>query len=337
MREALCFVAACLGIAGACQLRFALVVLGLSVFAAQAQEYPNRPIRMIIPYPPGGGVDVSARIVAEKLGNILGQQVAVENRPGARAMLGAGAVAKATADGYTLLFCAGDVFTLASLKPHASVDVGTQLVPIAMINGSPMLVVANVSAPYSTVKEMVEAAKTSAHPIEYATPGQGTVNDVVGQWIAVEARIKLQQVPYQGGSQGAVGVAAGDLPLGVFSPPAVYPGLVAAGKIKVLALTSKSHPSYLPSTWPTLIESGFPIDALNWQGLFAPTGTPDAVVSRLDHALRQALQDESIAEGMSVFGLAPQYMPQAAFIDQIHADTAHYARIIKEAGIDIEH
>jgi tripartite-type tricarboxylate transporter receptor subunit TctC len=187
------------------------------------------------------------------------------------------------------------------------------------------------------VNEMVQAAKTSAHPLEYATPGQGTVNDVVGQWIAIEARIKLQQVPYQGGSQGAVGVAAGDLPLGIFSPPAVYPGLVVAGKIKVLALTSKNHPSYLPSTWPTLVESGFPIDALNWQGLFAPTGTPDAVVSRLDHALRQALQDDTIAKRMSVFGLAPQYMPQAAFIDQIRADTAHYARIIKEAGIDVEH
>lgn len=303
--------------------------------ATQAQEYPNKPIRMIIPYAPGGVVDVSARIVAEKLGNIFGQQIIVESRIGASGMLGAGVVAKAPTDGYTLLFCPGDLITIASLKPHADVDVGTQLLPIAMINSNPMLVVANTTAPFSTVKEMVEAAKASPHPLEYGTPGRGTLNDVIGQWIAIEARITLQQIPYQGGSQAAIDVAAGGIPLGIFSPPAVYPGLVDGGKIKVLALTSKNHPSYLPSAWPTLIESGLPIDALSWQGLFAPVGTPDAVISRLDRALQQMLQDESVAKRMSSFGMAPQYMPQAAFIEQIRTDTARYDRIIKDAGIGI--
>lgn len=291
---------------------------------------------MIIPYAPGGVVDVSARIVAEKLGNILGQQIVVESRTGASGMLGASVVAKAPADGYTLLFCPGDVITITSLKPHADVDVGTQLLPIAMINSNPMLVVASAKAPFGTVKEMVEAAKASPQPLDYGTPGRGTLNDVVGQWIAIEARIRLQQIPYQGGSVAAIGVAAGDIPLGIFSPPAVYPGLVDAGKIKVLALTTKNRSSYLPSTWPTLIESGLPIEALNWQGLFAPTGTPDAVISRLDRALQQVLHDESIAKRMNVFGMEPQYMPQAAFIERIHAETAHYAQIIKEAGIGVE-
>jgi tripartite-type tricarboxylate transporter receptor subunit TctC len=310
----------------------------LSVIAAQAQaqDYPNRPIRIIIPYAPAGVVDVSARIVGEKLGNILGQQIVVENKSGASGMVGASVAAKAPADGYTLLFCPGDVFTIASLRPHADVDVGAQLQPIAMINGNPMVIVANAKAPFSTMKEMVEAAKASPDPLEYGIPGRGTVNDVIGQWIAIEARIKLQQIPYQGGSEGAISVAAGEVPLGIFSPPPVYHGLVDAGKIKVLAVTSKSRPSYLPSTWPTLIENGLPIDALNWQGLFAPAGTPVAVVSRLDQALRQVLQGEGVAKRMNDFGMEPLYLPQAAFVEQIRADTARYDRIIKEAGIAIE-
>jgi tripartite-type tricarboxylate transporter receptor subunit TctC len=317
-------------------LRLAIVGLVLSAVTAQAQDYPNKPIRMIVPYAPGGVVGVSARIVAEKLGTVFGQQVIVESRTGASGMLGASVVAKAPPDGYTLLFCPGDVITIASLKPHADVDVGTQLLPIAMINSNPMLVVANAKAPFNTVKEMVEVAKANSNPLDYGTPGRGTLNDVVGQWIAIEAHIELREIPYQGGSLAAIGVAAGDIPLGVFSPPAVYPSLVDAGKIKILAVTTKSRSSYLPSTWPTLIESGLPIEAPNWQGLFAPTATPDAVVSRLEHALQQVLQDDGVAKRMNAFGMEPQYMPQAAFIEQIRADTVHYARIIKAAGISVE-
>jgi tripartite-type tricarboxylate transporter receptor subunit TctC len=322
---------------GSCRLRLALIVLGLFIVAARAQEYPSRPIRIIIPYAPGGVVDVSARIVAENLGNVLGQPIVVESRSGASGMLGAGVVAKAPADGYTLLLCPGDVFTIASLKPHGDVDVGRQLLPIAMINGNPLLVVASAKAPFDTVREMVETAKASPRPLEYGIPGRGTLNDIIGQWLALEAGIKLQQIPYRGGAQGANGVAAGQIPLGIFSPPPVYPGLIDAGQIKVLALTTKNRPPFLPSTWPTLIESGLPIDALNWQGLFAPTGTPDAVVARLDRALEQALQDESIARRMNVFGMSPQFMPQTPFLEQIHVDAARYARVIKEAGVTIEH
>jgi tripartite-type tricarboxylate transporter receptor subunit TctC len=314
----------------------AFVVLRLSLTAAPAQDYPNKPIRIIIPYAPGGVVDVSARIVGEKLAGVLGQQIVVESRSGASGMLGASVVAKAPADGYTLLFCPGDVITIASLKPHAGVDVGTQLLPIAMINSNPMLIVANAKAPFDSIKDMVEAAKASPHPLDYGTPGRGTLNDVVAQWIAIEAHINLQQIPYQGGSLAAIGVAAGEIPIGIFSPPPVYPGLVDAGKIKVLALTTKNHPSFLPSTWPTLMESGLPIDAPNWQGLFAPTGAPDAVVSRLEQALQQVLRDESVAKRMNIVGMEPHYMPQAPFIEQIRADTARYARIIKEAGIGVE-
>jgi tripartite-type tricarboxylate transporter receptor subunit TctC len=314
----------------------ALAVLGLSVIAARAQEYPSRPVRIFVPYAPGGVVDVSARVVGEKLGDVLGQQIVIENRTGASGMLSASMVAKAPADGYTLLFCPGDVITIASLKPNVNIDVATQFAPIAMVNANPMLIAANASAPFGTMKQMVEAAKAITYPFAYGTPGRGTLNDIVGQWIAIETHINLQTIPYQGGAQAANGVASGEIPLGIFSPPPIYPGLVDAGRIKVLALTGKGHPSYLPSSWPTLIESGFPIDVLSWQGLFAPAGTPDAVISRIDMAVRQVLQDESVGKRMHVFGTEPEYMPHAAFVERVHADTAHFARIIQEAGIGIE-
>jgi len=324
------------GIRQGTRVCLAFVVLGMSVISALAEGYPSRTIRIIIPYAVGGTVDLSARIVGERLGNILGQQIVIESRTGASGMLGASIVAKAPADGYTLLLCSSDVITLASLKPNADVDVTTQLLPIAMVNGNPMLVVANTKAPFGNVKEMVEVAKAGPHPLDYSTLGPGTVSDVLGQWIAIESGIKLHQIPYPGGSQAANAVAAGEIPLGIFSPPVVYPGLVDAGKIKVLALSGRDHPSNLPATWPTLIESGLPIEVLNWQGLFAPVGTPNAVVARLDQALRQALQDENIAKRMNVLGMTSQYLPQPAFIERIRADTAHYARIVQQAGIEIE-
>jgi tripartite-type tricarboxylate transporter receptor subunit TctC len=314
----------------------AFLVLALSAVAAQAEGYPNRPIRVIVPQPPGGVVDVSARIVSEKLGGIFGQQIIIESRPGGYGMLAAGVVARAPADGYTLLFCSGDVITLASLKPHTDANFGKRLLPIAMVNGNPLLVAANTKAPFSDIKQMVEVAKASADPLAYGTPGQGSLNDVLGRWIALEAHIQLQHIPYQGGALGAAGVAAGEIPLGVFSPPAVYPSLVEAGKVKILAISSKDHPPYLPSTWPTLIESGLPIDMLSWQGLFAPADTPEAIVSRLDQAVRQALQDESIAKRMQAFGTAPQYMPRTAFAERVRTDAERYAQIIQRAGIEIE-
>jgi tripartite-type tricarboxylate transporter receptor subunit TctC len=314
----------------------ALVILGLSAIAAQGEEYPSRPIRMIVSQPPGGVVDLSARIVGEKLSGILGRQIVIEGRPGGFGVLAASDVAKAPADGYTLLFCSGDVITLASLKPHVDVDFARQLLPAAMINSNPLVIVANARAPFSSMKQMVEAAKASAYPLAYGTPGRGSINDILGQWIALETHITLQQIPYQGGAQAAAEVAAGEIPLGIFSPPPVYPALVNAGKVKILATSSKDHPPYLPSNWPTLIESGLPIDMVSWQGLFAPAGTPDAILSRLDQAVRQALQDEALGKRMQVFGTAPLYMSRAEFAERVRTDTVRYARIIQQAGIEIE-
>lgn len=324
-------------------MRKAVVSFGLAVVAllaaatlAQAQTYPSRPIRMIVGFPPGGVVDVAARIFGDKLGSLLGQQVFVENRPGASGTLAAGMAVKAAPDGYTLFLCPGDLITLAALKPHMDFDPGSQLQPVSMISSNPLVVVANANAPFSTIKEMLDAARASPRALEYASPGPGTENHVVGEWIASAAGIKLLHVPYSGGAAAGNGVAAGFVPLGIFSPPVVYPALIDAGKVKVLALTGKDHPPFLPSSWPTLIESGVPVDSTNWLGVFAPPSTPDEIVTRLDAALAVIVQDAAVRKRMHDFGMAPRHLGTAAFAAFIRADAANYARIIRETGIHVE-
>jgi len=323
-------------------MRKAAVAFGLAVVAllapatlAQAQTFPNRPIRMIVGFPPGGVVDVAARIVGDRLGSLLGQQVFVDNRPGASGTLATGLAVKAAPDGYTLFLTPGDLITLAALKPHMDFE-PTQLQPVAMISSNPLVVVANAQTPFNSIKEMVDAARASPRALEYATPGPGTENHVVGEWIATAAHIKLLHVPYSGGAAAGNGVAAGFVPLGIFSPPVVYPALIDAGKVKVLALTGKDHPPFLPASWPTLIESGVPIDCTNWLGVFAPPLTPDEIVTRIDAALATAVQEMTVRKRMNDFGMAPKHIGTAAFTTFIRADSATYAGIIRETGIHVE-
>ena len=324
-------------------MRRAAITFGLAVVAllaaasfAQAQTYPSRPIRIIVGFPPGGVVDGAARIVGDRLGALLDQQVFVDNRPGASGTLAAGVAVKAAPDGYTLFLCPGDLITLAALKPHMDFDPATQLLPIAMIASNPLVVVANAKAPFNSIKEMLDAARTSPRALEYATPGTGTENHIVGEWIATAAHVKLLHVPYSGGAAAGNGVAGGFVPLGIFSPSVVHPALVDAGKVKVLALTGRDHPAFLPASWPTLIESGVPIDSMNWLGVFAPPSTPNEIVARIDAALAQVVQDATVRKRMNDLGMAPTHLGTAAFAAFIRDDTATYARIIRETGIHIE-
>jgi tripartite-type tricarboxylate transporter receptor subunit TctC len=314
----------------------AVLTLVLSLNVTHADDYPNRSIRMIVPYPAGGGIDVVARIFQQKLGDILGQQIIIENRPGASGAVGAQFVAKAEPDGYTLLFCAGDFITIPALMPQMTFSPMKELLPVAMVTSSPMILVASGDAPFSDLKGVLEAAKANPNGLAYATPGQGTVNNVVGQWIAVSAHIKMLHVAYRSGPAAAEGIAAGDVPLGIVQPPAVYPGLVDAGKIKVIALTGAQRPDFLPRTWPTLAESGLPIDSTIWLGMFAPLGTPDAAVALVDRAISQVVQDGDIRKRMNETGINSQHIGPAAFAKLIRSDAARYDAIIRQAGMHFE-
>jgi tripartite-type tricarboxylate transporter receptor subunit TctC len=311
------------------------LLLCVTLFGARAEDYPIRPIRLIANYPAGGVVDLTARVIGQRLGEILGQQIVIDNRPGASGTLGANTVAKAPPDGYTLLLTPNDIVTMPSLMPVMAFDPHQDLAPIMMVSSNPMILVANITAPFSTVKELVVAAKAQPGNIAYATPGTGSINHVAGEWMAVAAGIKLLHVPYRGGPASANGIAAGDVPLGVVSPSSGKT-LIDGGKVKVIALTGKQRSVALPASWPTLDENGLAVDAVLWNGLFAPAGTPPAILSILDRQVNQILREERVRTLLNAAGIDADPIGGAAFIERVRADTVRYDDVIRQTGIRIE-
>jgi len=214
---------------------------------------------MILPTAPGGTADIAIRIMQQKLGDILGQEVTVEYRSGASGMIGAEAVAKAAPDGYTLLLYTDNFLTIPSFLPKMTFDADKELAPVTTVGNIPMVVAANANAPFSTMKELINAANASPNGLTYGVTGLASANYLVGAWIALATHIKLVPVSYRGGSEAVAGIMAGDIPLGIVGLAAIYPAFTDAGKIKVIALTGERRPSFVPSSWPTLAESGLPI------------------------------------------------------------------------------
>jgi tripartite-type tricarboxylate transporter receptor subunit TctC len=312
-----------------------LLFAGLFAAHVQAQNYPVRPIRFIVPFPAGGVADVTARLIGQKLGEVLGQQVVIENRSGASGTIGADVVAKATPDGYTLLLTTGDFITTPSLMPPMTFDARKDLVPVTMIAAAPLVLAANSTSAISSVRDLVAAAKASPGAIAFSSPGTGTINHLAIEWLAIETGIKLLHVPYRGGVPAATGVAAGDVPIGALTPSSAGP-FIESGKIKVLALMTKQRPVFAAG-WPTLADSGIPVDAALWVGLFAPSGTAPATVARLDAEVVRILQDDAVRKRLNALGTEASPISQAAFAERIRIDAERYARIIQQTGIRVEH
>jgi len=312
-----------------------LVALLCNLAGGRADDYPTHPIRMIVSYPAGGVADVTARIIGQRLGEIFGQQIIVENRPGVSGTLGANAVAKSAPDGYTLLLTPGDFIAMPSLAPQMAFDPNKDLVPIAMVTSTPLIVVANVDAPFNNVNELIAAAKARPGTIAYATPGTGSIDHVAGEWMAIEAHIKLLHVPYRGGPASANGIAAGDVPLGVVTPSSVK-ALIEAGKVKVIALTGKKRPQSAPTSWPTLDESGLAVDAVLWNGLFAPAGTPPDIIEKLVNAVTRVLSEDRVKALLSASGIDAELLTGSALAERIRSEVAHYNEVIRLTGIKID-
>jgi tripartite-type tricarboxylate transporter receptor subunit TctC len=303
--------------------------------AAQAQNYPNRPVRLVVPFPPGGIADVVARVVGQKLAEAWGQQAVIDNRTGASGTLGADAVAKATPDGYTLLLTTGDFITTPTLMPKMAFDPYKDLIPIIMIARGPLLLGANSQSSIGSLNDLLTEAKAKPGTIAFSSPGNGTINHLAVEWLAIEAGLKLLHVPYRGGVPAAVGVAAGDVPIGALTPSSAAP-FVEAGKVKILALMTKQRPSFTPLEWPTLAEKGFPVDAALWVGLFAPTGTPEPILNRLNDDVARILQDETVRQRLNSVGTEASAISRADFVERIRADAERYSRVIEQVGIRIQ-
>jgi len=318
-------------------LHAALVILAVGPLAdlARAQAYPTRPVRFIVPFPAGGVADVTARLIGQRLGEALGQTIVIENRTGASGTLGVDAATKAAPDGYTLLFTTGDFITTPTLMPKVNFDPYKDLIPIVQVATAPLLLGAHAAGSIGSVKELVDQAKANPGKIAYSSPGNGTINQLAVEWLAIEAKLKFLHVPYRGGAPAAVAVAAGDVPIGALTPSSAQP-LLEAGKIKVLALMTRQRPTFAPPDWPTLADQGFAVDAALWVALFAPAGTPQAIVDRLDQEVLRVLKDDAVRKRLNALGTEASGISQKTFVDRIRTDAARYLDVIKQTGIKVE-
>lgn len=312
------------------------ILVGIVSLAAQAQDYPSKPIRMIVPFPPGGVMDASTRAVAAPLQESLGQSILVENRPGSGGNIGTESVARAAPDGYTLLVI-GDHNTIApALYSRLSYDILKDFVPITnLVTGSHVLV-AHSSLPVSNVKELIAAAKKAPGQLSYASPGNGTAQHLGAEIIKTMAGIDLVHIPYKGGGQAISDVVGGQVKIGMLGLAPVLPHL-KAGRLKALGVTGKKRVAILPDV-PTIAESGLPgFETLQWYGVAAPAGTPPAVIQKLHTELVKAVRNPATMERLAGVGMevATSASP-AEYARFLREDMAKWPAVVKTAGARVD-
>jgi tripartite-type tricarboxylate transporter receptor subunit TctC len=311
------------------------VISALATIAA-AQNYPTRPITLVVPFPPGGSTTIVARIVTDRMADAIGQQFVVDNRGGAGGMLGTRQVAKSTPDGYTLaLGYTGTLAIAPSLFPNVGYDVRTDFAPLGRIGVAPSTVVVHPSFPVHSVAELIAYAKANPGKVNYGSAGIGTVGHVAGEYFAIETGIKLTHIPYKGTGPAITDLLGGHIPLS-FSPiPAVHES-AKSGLLRMLAVTSAKRSSLVPDT-PTIAESGVPgFEAVLRYGLVAPAGTPRPIVDRLNKALRAALESPEVRNRLAVEGAEPlPSSPEEYAADLDHEET-QWSKVIKASGAKAE-
>ena len=316
--------------------RFISALALAAAFGAQAQDYPSKPIRMLVPFAPGGAVDTTARILAQKMDERIGWKFVVENRPGGNGFIATTAVAKAPADGYTLLMAhTGEFAVNPALFSSVPYELERDFIPITMVTDAPMLYLAHALAPFNTFQELVAQAKAKPGSITFGSAGNGSINHLAGEWLALAAGIKLQHIPYKGGAPAAAAVAAGDVHFGVMAVPGATPHL-KSGRAKVIGITTAKK-SPLDQSWATPRDAGIPdLDASIWVGLFAPKGTPQAVVERINAEVRKTMDQPEVQKRFTETGSETVGMSSADFLARIKRDAERYKRVVQQAGVKPE-
>jgi tripartite-type tricarboxylate transporter receptor subunit TctC len=302
---------------------------------AQAQDYPSKPITIVVPFSAGGGVDVMARLLADKLRASLGQQVNVENKPGASGMLGALAVVRAPADGHTLLLASAGESAINPFIYKTKMQYAPEkdLAPITNVVRVPNVLIASAKAPFKTLDELVAHAKKNPGKVSYATSGVGNPQHLNGELLEELAGIFMVHVPYRGASGQLIDVAAGNVDFTFVSMAAAAPFL-KDGRVKAIAVTSAKRVPFAADV-PAIAESkAAPKYALeNWFGLFAPAATPAPVIAKINAAVVAAMQEPDLAKRMTDQGGLPSPMSPTQFRDFIKTESAQYARIVEFAKI----
>jgi tripartite-type tricarboxylate transporter receptor subunit TctC len=303
---------------------------------AHSQDYPAKPIRIVVPFSPGGVADNSARVVADPLGARLGQQVLVENRPGASGNIGTQAVAQAAPDGYTLLLgFDGTMVINPHVFPKIPFDTLKDFAPVTKLGDATLILVAHPSVPARDLAEFIAHAKARPGPFAYGTSGTGGTPHLAGELLKLRAGIALEHVPYKGGGQAITDVVGGQIPL-VFTAIATAQQYVRTGRLVGLGVPSARRSAALPDV-PTFVESGLPgFDVSSWTGIFAPAGTPRPVIDKLQRELAAVLRTAFVRERYAVLGIEPVGNSSQEFGDQVRADLARWEKVVKEANVRLE-
>lgn len=303
----------------------------LSAGAVAAQSYPTKPIRFLVGYAPGGGTDTMARTVAAKLTDSLGQQVIVDNRPGANANLAAEIAAKATPDGYTVMFISVSHAISKSLYKDLRYDLVRDFTPLINISSVPMFVVVPPSSTPKSVAELIALAKSQS--INYATSGAGSPEHIAAEMLKGMAKITMTHVPYKGGAPSAIALISGEVQVGFNTAPVAVPH-IKSGRMRALAVTSAKRNPALPDV-PTVAESGVAgYDMINWYGAVLPAGTPAAVVKRLNEVANKALQLPDVQQRLASLGADPLGGSADSFGAYIKSEIAKYAKVVKESRLE---
>jgi tripartite-type tricarboxylate transporter receptor subunit TctC len=308
----------------------------LPAAAHAADDYPHRPIRLIVPYPPGGGTDIVGRVLGEKLGASLGQPIVIDNRGGAGGVLGTELVAKAAPDGYTLLLVPTSHVINPSIYVKLPYDTAKDFAPITMVASAAILMAVNPSVPADTVRGFVEAAKARPKAIaNYGSAGVGTVFHLTGQLFNQLSGLALQHVPYRGGGPTVTALLAGEVPLAFETMLSLQPH-VRAGTLRALAITSARHSSAMPEI-PTTAEAGFPqLVADNSYALFAPAGTPAPILTRLHDAVVAALALPDVRDRLREQGAEVVGNSSAELAAYVTAEISKWAALARQAGVKPE-
>ena len=318
--------------ARACVVAFC-IALAPSCFA---QTYPSKPVKIVVPFPPGGPTDVVGRLVATKLGEALNQQFVVENRAGAGGTVGSEVVAQAPADGYTLLY--GSTSTLAmapSLYRKLGYDPRKSFAPISLVSSGPLLVAVNAAVPAQTLAQLIALAKDKPGALNYGSAGNATPPHLAAELFKSLSATQLTHVPYKGGAPALQAVAAGEVQV-IFEGIVTLLPQIKAGRLRALAITGTARDASLPDV-PTVAEAGLPAFQVNfWSGLVAPAGTPGEVVNILNAALRRALVAPDARETLTKFGLAPAGNTPAEFARFIDAEIIRWDRAVQASGAKVD-
>jgi tripartite-type tricarboxylate transporter receptor subunit TctC len=314
------------------KLVLTLFALMAVLTAAHAQDYPTRPIRIVVPFAPGGGTDVLARIVAQRLSEKWGQGVVVENQPGASGSLGSKAVERAAPDGYTLVMAStGALMSMATFyAKDGPFDVNAHFAPVTLVADPPYIITVSKDLPVKTVADLIALAKQKSGQLTFGSSGVGAASHLSGELFQKEANISMLHVPYKGTGAAVTDLLAGRIDV-MFAPPQTVDPLVKAGSLKVLATTGMVRSPMFPDL-PTADESGLKgYESVGWFGLLAPAHTPEAIVNKINAATVEILQSAEVRERLASLGAQPHPMTPAEYGRFITADLAKWTQVMHDA------